>query len=119
MRSTQQADQSTPSSSSFTDNSDGTTSSYTSVSCLHAAALHAFSLVLMPFECRFTAPAHCRYTRNFATLRSGMEALGFGMYVQPASAQGCIISTFLFPDAPTFDFPSESATAAPVAEFFL
>ncbi len=44
-----------------------------------------------------------RYRANHARLRGGMEALGFRSYV-PAAASSPIISTFLFPRDPRFDF---------------
>ena len=49
-----------------------------------------------------------RYTRNFEALAAGMAELGLGMYVSPPSAQGCIISTFLWPDSPHFNFNGEA-----------
>lgn len=45
-----------------------------------------------------------RYFDNFMTLKRGMAALGFTLYVPDGPAQGCIISTFLWPDDPAFDF---------------
>lgn len=45
-----------------------------------------------------------RYTRNFAALRDGMGRLGFGLYLDEG-VQGCIVSTFLYPADPAFDFP--------------
>jgi len=45
-----------------------------------------------------------RYTENFATLKAGMAEMGFHPYLDE-EAQGCIITTFLFPDDPSFDFP--------------
>ena len=45
-----------------------------------------------------------RYTRNFEVLRDGLGAMGFVPYL-PEGAQGCIITTFLYPDDPNFDFP--------------
>jgi len=44
-----------------------------------------------------------RYRANHARLRAGMEALGFRAYV-PAAASSPIISTFLYPAHPRFDF---------------
>ena len=44
-----------------------------------------------------------RYEANAAALKSGMLALGLSMYVEREKA-GCIISTFLYPDDPKFDF---------------
>ena len=72
-----------------------------------------------------------RYARNFGALRDGMARvrprfergsaydaraargrrelvcpaqLGFGLYLDEG-VQGCIVSTFLYPDDPAFDFP--------------
>ncbi len=45
-----------------------------------------------------------RYRANHARLRAGMEALGFRSYV-PAEHASPIISTFLCPHDPRFDFP--------------
>jgi len=44
-----------------------------------------------------------RYEANAAALIEGLEALGLRMYVEREKA-GCIISTFLYPDDPKFDF---------------
>ena len=44
-----------------------------------------------------------RYRANHARLRAGMERLGFRAYV-PAQHSGPIISTFLYPAHPRFDF---------------
>lgn len=44
-----------------------------------------------------------RYRRNQETLVSGMKALGFHPYLDPA-VQSCIITSFLFPSEPAFDF---------------
>lgn len=44
-----------------------------------------------------------RYQRNFEVLRDGMAKLGFKLYV-PAEYQSAVISTFLHPDDPNFDF---------------
>jgi 2-aminoethylphosphonate-pyruvate transaminase len=44
-----------------------------------------------------------RYRANHEHLRAGMEALGFRSYV-PARHSGPIISTFLYPQHPRFDF---------------
>lgn len=49
----------------------------------------------------------CRYLDNFGTLKRGMADMGFSLYVPEGPSQGCIISTFLWPDDPTFDFNSE------------
>jgi len=44
-----------------------------------------------------------RYSANFATLKKGMAEMGFHPYLDE-DAQGVIITTFLFPDDPNFDF---------------
>lgn len=44
-----------------------------------------------------------RYTANFTVLRDGMKEMGFKTYLDD-SIQGCIISTFLFPDDKNFKF---------------
>jgi 2-aminoethylphosphonate-pyruvate transaminase len=44
-----------------------------------------------------------RYRGNFETLLAGMRAMGFAEYV-PAEHQGYIITTFMCPDDPSFDF---------------
>ena len=44
-----------------------------------------------------------RYTANYETLKSGMGEMGFSPYVE-SDIQGCIITTFLFPDDDKFDF---------------
>ena len=44
-----------------------------------------------------------RYRANHQRLRGGMEALGFASYV-PAASTSPIISTFLYPRHPRFDF---------------
>lgn len=49
----------------------------------------------------------CSYFDNFMTLKRGMAALGFTLYVPDGPAQGCIISTFLWPADPAFDFNGE------------
>lgn len=50
------------------------------------------------------AGRHARYAANFATLKAGMAEMGFHPYLGE-DVQGCIITTFLFPDDATFDFP--------------
>eukprot|EP00756_Hemistasia_phaeocysticola_P021403 Hpha_TRINITY_DN15772_c1_g5::TRINITY_DN15772_c1_g5_i1::g.41166::m.41166/K03430/phnW; 2-aminoethylphosphonate-pyruvate transaminase len=45
-----------------------------------------------------------RYEANFQTLKAGMAAMGFHPYLDEG-VQGCIITTFLYPDDPKFDFP--------------
>ncbi len=44
-----------------------------------------------------------RYRNNHATLLAGMRAMGFAEYV-PVEDQGYIITTFMYPDDPNFDF---------------
>ncbi len=44
-----------------------------------------------------------RYGRNHETLVTGMKALGFQPYLDPA-VQSCIITSFLFPSDPEFTF---------------
>ena len=44
-----------------------------------------------------------RYTRNCDVLTAGMASMGFSQYVDETH-RGSIISTFLFPDDPKFDF---------------
>ena len=44
-----------------------------------------------------------RYQRNYQTLMEGMRRLGFKEYL-PAEKQGYIISSFLYPEHPNFDF---------------
>lgn len=46
-----------------------------------------------------------RYTHNFNTLKTEMAAMGFHPYLDE-DKQGVIITTFLFPDDPAFDFPT-------------
>jgi 2-aminoethylphosphonate-pyruvate transaminase len=45
-----------------------------------------------------------RYASNQQSLMAGMTALGFDAYLAPEH-QSCIISSFLYPDHPSFDFP--------------
>lgn len=45
-----------------------------------------------------------RYEANFKTLKDGMATMGFHPYLDE-DAQGCIITTFLYPDDSNFDFP--------------
>lgn len=44
-----------------------------------------------------------RYARNFRTLKRGMAALGFHLLL-PEGVQGCIVSTFIVPNDPAWDF---------------
>jgi 2-aminoethylphosphonate-pyruvate transaminase len=41
-------------------------------------------------------------------LKADMAELGFHLYVPEGPAQGCIISTFLWPDDPAFNFDGEA-----------
>jgi 2-aminoethylphosphonate-pyruvate transaminase len=50
----------------------------------------------------------CSYQANFAVLKADMAELGFHLYVPEGPAQGCIISTFLWPDDPAFNFDGEA-----------
>eukprot|EP01062_Namystynia_karyoxenos_P028485 TRINITY_DN21579_c0_g1_i1.p1 TRINITY_DN21579_c0_g1~~TRINITY_DN21579_c0_g1_i1.p1 ORF type:complete len:461 (+),score=160.49 TRINITY_DN21579_c0_g1_i1:76-1383(+) len=50
------------------------------------------------------AGRRARYEANFQTLKRGMAEMGFHPYLSE-DAQGCIITTFLYPDDPNFDFP--------------
>lgn len=45
-----------------------------------------------------------RYEANFKVLKKGMAEMGFHPYLDD-EAQGCIITTFLYPDDTRFDFP--------------
>lgn len=68
-------------------------------------SLLAFAQALVEHKAEGGQPARlARYTANFETLKTGMQDMGFEMYL-PADKQGVIISTFLFPDDPNFDFP--------------
>jgi 2-aminoethylphosphonate-pyruvate transaminase len=49
------------------------------------------------------AARRARYQRNHETLVTGMQALGFRPYLDPA-VQSCIITSFLFPSDPEFTF---------------
>ena len=49
------------------------------------------------------AGRQARYQRNCQTLLTGMRALGFQEYL-PAERQGHIITSFLYPDHPAFEF---------------
>jgi 2-aminoethylphosphonate-pyruvate transaminase len=49
------------------------------------------------------AGRQARYMANFEALSSGMAELGFHPYLSP-ELQGCIITTFLVPDDPKWDF---------------
>lgn len=64
----------------------------------------AFARALDELEAEGGPPARCaRYTRNQEALATGMKALGFQPYLDPA-VQSCIITSFLFPSDPEFTF---------------
>jgi len=68
-------------------------------------SLLAFAQALVEHKAEGGQPARlARYTANYETLRDGMREMGFETYL-PADKQGVIISTFLFPDDPNFNFP--------------
>jgi len=50
------------------------------------------------------AGRRARYEANFRVLKEGMASMGFHPFLDE-DAQGCIITTFLYPDDPKFDFP--------------
>ena len=67
-------------------------------------ALLAFKQALVELEEHGGAPGRLeRYQNNAKTLVDGMRALGFSPYVDESN-QGCIITTFLVPDDPKFNF---------------
>lgn len=67
-------------------------------------ALLAFRQALAEHEAEGgSAGRLSRYASNHAALVEGMAQLGFAPYVDPQHA-GCIITTFLVPDDPRFDF---------------
>jgi len=67
-------------------------------------ALLAFRQALAEHEAEGGMPGRlARYTANYETLKSGMGEMGFSPYVA-SDIQGCIITTFLFPDDDNFDF---------------
>eukprot|EP01029_Cantina_marsupialis_P029312 TRINITY_DN780090_c0_g1_i1.p1 TRINITY_DN780090_c0_g1~~TRINITY_DN780090_c0_g1_i1.p1 ORF type:complete len:403 (+),score=100.18 TRINITY_DN780090_c0_g1_i1:54-1262(+) len=47
---------------------------------------------------------YARYNANFQTLKKGFAEMGFHPLLDE-DKQGCIITTFLFPEDPNFDFP--------------
>jgi 2-aminoethylphosphonate-pyruvate transaminase len=66
--------------------------------------LAAFRQALVEHEMEGGSAARlARYAGNYARLVSGMQAIGFKMYVDPG-VQGSIIATFLQPEDPAFDF---------------
>ena len=67
-------------------------------------ALLAFRQALKELEENGGAPGRlARYESNAKTLVDGMKTLGFTPYVDETN-QGCIITTFLVPDDPKFNF---------------
>lgn len=80
-------------------------------------SLAAFRQALRELDAEGGVPARrARYEANAAALDKNMKAMGFSRYVAGGldgspdlaagvePAQGCIIHTYLFPDAPGFDF---------------
>lgn len=67
-------------------------------------ALAAFSQALTELENEGGVQGReARYRANYQTLVSGMRKMGFKEYLQPED-QGHIITSFLYPDNPNFDF---------------
>lgn len=67
-------------------------------------SLVAFKQALLEHEAEGgSAGRLARYTANFQVLKTGMAKLGFHPYLSE-DKQGAIITTFLFPDDPNFDF---------------
>mmetsp|Transcript_110414 Transcript_110414/g.344197 ORF Transcript_110414/g.344197 Transcript_110414/m.344197 type:complete len:148 (+) Transcript_110414:650-1093(+) len=67
-------------------------------------SLLAFQQALLEHEAEGgVAGRLARYTANFETLKAGMAKMGFHPYLDE-DKQGVIITTFLFPDDPNFDF---------------
>jgi 2-aminoethylphosphonate-pyruvate transaminase len=68
-------------------------------------AILAFQQALREHEAEGGVAARgARYAANARTLRAGMARLGFKPYL-PEAVQGDILTTFLYPDDPRFDFP--------------
>ena len=68
-------------------------------------ALLAFRQALREHTAEGGAPGRlARYAANFAVLKAGMARLGFQLWVAEGPHQGCIISTFLWPNHPDFHF---------------
>jgi len=64
----------------------------------------AFARALAELECEGGVPARAaRYQANYRRLVGGMRRLGFREYLRP-DLQGYIITSFLCPDDPRFDF---------------
>lgn len=67
-------------------------------------ALLAFAQALEELQAEGgVAGRAARYQRNYQTLIAGMRRMGFKEYLQPED-QGYIITSFLFPTHPNFDF---------------
>lgn len=67
-------------------------------------ALLAFQQALLEHQAEGGAAGRlARYTANFEVLKRGMAAMGFHPYLHE-DVQGVIITTFLFPNDPSFDF---------------
>lgn len=67
-------------------------------------SLLAFRQALLEHEAEGGSEGRlARYTANFQTLKAGMAKMGFHPYLDE-DKQGVIITTFLFPDDPHFDF---------------
>lgn len=68
-------------------------------------ALLAFRQALAEHSAEGGVPGRrARYEANFCMLKAGMAEMGFLPYLDE-DAQGCIITTFLYPDDANFDFP--------------
>ncbi|MBI1321385.1 MAG: 2-aminoethylphosphonate--pyruvate transaminase [Candidatus Hydrogenedens sp.] len=66
--------------------------------------LLAFHQALLELEQEGGVPGRgARYRNNYDTLVAGMRAMGFREYL-PAELQGYIITSFLYPDDPKWDF---------------
>jgi 2-aminoethylphosphonate-pyruvate transaminase len=67
-------------------------------------ALLAFRQALMELEAEGGVGGRAaRYEANYRTLVTGMRQLGFEEYLAPED-QGCIITSFRYPNAPNFSF---------------
>lgn len=67
--------------------------------------LLAFRQALREHEAEGGQPGRlARYMHNYDVLREGMAKMGFHPYLDNEK-QGCIITTFLYPTDPNFDFP--------------
>ncbi|HLY25927.1 MAG TPA: 2-aminoethylphosphonate--pyruvate transaminase, partial [Aggregatilineales bacterium] len=66
--------------------------------------LLAFHQALQELEAEGgVAGRSARYRKNYQTLVTGMRTMGFREYLDP-TLQGYIITTFLYPEHPNFDF---------------